>query len=207
MQKTKLPPVDMRHVCKYTDDIIEKLKKKNWSYHKSLNMWVNSANVCGFLHQKDSFEQKTETNNNKEFFNLPKQPYKTWNKIGAIACTAKNSVIHGISPEWIIEILRVLRPRYNKKVLRDIILGFPLKDDVVIVFVPYRNDYARFVIAPMLLEKNSYYETKISGTSYIEPSHLFCDIKTGIIGPLYKGKIITMDDYKAKWVEHILSDS
>ena len=206
MQKTKTS-VDMQHVCKYTDDIIEKLKKKDWSHHKSLNTWVNPANVCGFLHHEDSFNRITERSNDREFFNLPKHSYKIWKGIIAVAYTAKNSKTYGISPEWIIEILRILRPRYNKKTLRDIILGFPPKDDIVILFVPYRDDYVRFVIAPILMEGYRDYETRIQGASYIEPSYLFCDIKTHIIGPLYKGKIITMDDYKAKWVEPILSNS
>ena len=94
MQKTKLPPVGMQHVCKYTDEIIEKLKKKKWSYNKKLNMWVNSAKVCGFLHQKDSFGQKTETNNNMKFYNLSKHSYKIWNRIKAVIYmdTTKNRI-------------------------------------------------------------------------------------------------------------------
>lgn len=206
MQKTK-PPVGMQHVCKYTDEIIEKLKKKKWSYHKSLNMWVNRANVCGFLHQKDSFSRITEQSNDMEFFNLQKKTYKIWRRIPFIAYTIKNRAICGINPEWIIEIARGLRPRYKKRPLHDIILGCPLKEDFAIVFMAYKDDYARFVIAPISLERNLFYETRIQGTSYIEPSYLFYDIKTGIDGPLYKGKIITLDDYKAKWVVHLLSNS
>lgn len=211
MQKTKLPPVDMRHVCKYTEEIIEKLKKKNWSYHKSLNMWVNPTNTCGFMHQKDSFTRITETSIVREFFTLSTFSIKTWKELQTIyyASGENNEVFYGICPEFLIEIVRVLRKRFNKTTMCNIILGFPVAtDDIVIVFVPYKDDYARFCIAPQLLNDESYRGGSIiSGHSYIEPNNLLYDVKKGIIGALYKGKIITIDDYKAKWVEHILSNS
>ena len=213
MQKTELPPVDMQHVCKYTEEIIEKLKKKKWIWHKKLEIWTQPAQVSGFLHQQKSFSRITEQSNDKSFFTLPEFSYKKWKELQAIYYASKNNkVYYGICPDRLIELLQALGKRYNKTTISNIVLGFPQREDVILVFIPYKDDYARFVIAPMLLVHPAYHdptypEANIYGTSYIEPKYLFYDIEKGIVGPLYKGKIITMDDYKQKWVVHILSNS
>ena len=196
MGKTKKPPVVL-HECRYKDEVIEKLKTKDWE--DSDGVYLDQAHAVLFLHNKDPvsklipFLPEYET---AEFFTLLNAPYKEWRHVKV---TPYNKD-YGLNPSFIIELIRILYGGFSAKIMGEVIIGFLSTTNPIIAFVPYKDDCAVFIIA-QALTPDGLEETEIYGERYeldytIGDKPTYYDLERQIFGFCVEDKIISMDEYQ-----------
>jgi len=190
-------PVDVLHKCRYTDEIIGKLKAKDWEEGKGY--LVNKEHIVLFLYDKDAaieihpYLSEYET---ADFFTLLKAPYKEWKHVKNIPYDTK----YGLDPSWIIEIIRILYGGFSAKIMGKVVLGFLPTMKPIIMHVPYKDDYAVFIIAPLIgeegLEKTEIYGEKWELDYWLGDKPTYYDLERQIIGFYVEGKIVSIDEYR-----------
>jgi len=192
-------PENVLHECRYKDEVIEKLKTKDWE--ESDGLYLDQPHTVLFLHDKDSvsklipFLSEYET---AEFFTLLKAPYKEWGHVKALPYNKD----YGLDPALIIELIRILYGGFSAKIMGEVIIGFLSTTKPIIVSIPYKDDRAVFIIAPALTP-DGLEETEIYGEQYeldytIGDKPTYYDLERQIFGFVVDGKIISMDEYRAQ---------
>ena len=197
MGKTKKPPVVLHECRRYKDEVIEKLKTKDWE--ESDGLYLDSTHTVLFLHDKDAalklvpFLSEYET---AEFFTLLNAPYKEWRHVKA---TPYNKD-YALNPSLIIELIRILYGGFSANIMGEVIIGFLPTAKPIIVSIPYKDDRAVFIIAPALTP-DGLEETEIYGEQHeldytIGDKPAYYDLERQIFGFCVDGEIISMDEYR-----------
>ncbi|GAI59322.1 unnamed protein product [marine sediment metagenome] len=150
MSKVDKPPVDVRHECAYIEEIGKKLEARGWTYAKKYDFYRNEDNTVAYLPRPASSEPVFGFSFDEyaEYFKLAELPYKgNWELVKTLSYEK-----YGVSVDYIVEIIRALFGGFSAKVMGSIVIGFLPKTNPPIIFVPYKDDYAIFLIAPLSYE-------------------------------------------------------
>ena len=202
MGKLKKPPVDVRHECEYNEEIVAKLKDAGWTEkglagYGAINHESDVAVITDFKLFEDQVDYSFD--DYRDFFRLTKANYKEWKNINL----AQYNAIYGVNPNKVIEPLRILHGGYKANIMAEVVLGFTSQQKPIIMFMPYKDDYAVFIVAPRVGSDGGleFDPVTIDDTHsfVVPPKPRYYDLKTQTMGYYYNGKIIPEDKLEEEW--------